>query len=207
MSARTNRAGTARARFARARSSAVSFSSVSLPARLALVVAFAAAILVAVGLSYQGFYADRVYPGVSALRADLGGKTSAEARAAISELFSEYAQTPLAFRLGQQTWEVTPAQLGITLDATALAAQCFRVGRDGSLAERLLAQGKARLVGARIAGRISLDESKARDRLRAIAADVSRAPESAGLRVSPTGEVSIVPSSPERRSTPTGASR
>lgn len=178
----------------RARSSAVSFADISLPAKLAFVVVFAAAILFGVGLGYEGIYADRVYPGVSALRIDLGGKTTDEARAALAARFAEYAQTPLVFRQGRQTWAVTPAQLGLTLDADALADQSFRIGRDGTLDEQILEQGKALLLGARVSGRISFDDARARQKLATIAADVRRAPENAGLRVSPTGEVSIVPS-------------
>ncbi len=133
------RARSMHSRSARARSSAVRFSDVSLPARLSLAIIFAAALLFAAGLSYETFYADRVYPGVSALRIDLGGMTADEARTAIATRFDEYSQTPLVFRQGQQTWEVAPAQLGITLDAESLAAQSFRVGRDGSLDERIAA--------------------------------------------------------------------
>ncbi|MDX1993234.1 MAG: L,D-transpeptidase family protein [bacterium] len=69
-------------------------------------------------------YGSGILPGVSAAGVDLGGMSEAEAAAALQNEW----QT-ITLRDGDRRFSVSPASLGITLDAAQTAAQAHRQGR------------------------------------------------------------------------------
>ncbi|MFD0969354.1 VanW family protein [Plantactinospora endophytica] len=92
------------------------------------------AVLVASGAATAGYaYAGEVPRGTSVLDVDLGGKSRAEAvqalRAALDSRASTFT-TPVPVRIGDQTGEVTPAEVGLAVDveATVEAASAHRPG-------------------------------------------------------------------------------
>lgn len=111
------------------------------PLRLLLILALFAVVLaagvVAGGMTF--IYArERVLPGVTALGAPLGGRTMAEAAAALQARWD--AQT-VTLRDGEQAWPVEPAALGLTLDAAATAEAAARKGRSTADLRVLLREG------------------------------------------------------------------
>ena len=74
----------------------------------------------------------------------------------------------MTIRHEARTWTLSPAELGVSVDARATAAEAFAVGRRGSTSGDLLAgllgdldeQWQARSLGHAIAPVLKLDENR-----------------------------------------------
>src|SRR5262249_49075985 len=76
----------------------------------------------------------RILPGVAVGGVRLGGMRVEDASAQLEAQWSQ-----IVVRDGDRTWGVTPAQLGMTFDANATAAEAQQYGRgDGALLAALL---------------------------------------------------------------------
>jgi LysM repeat protein len=85
----------------------------------------------------------RVLPGVHSVGVDLGGQTEAQAAAALTTAWNSRG---IVLRDGPRIWAVSPAELGVSLDAGATAAAAHAWGRSsGSVldAARSLVGGAA----------------------------------------------------------------
>lgn len=80
---------------------------------------------------YQWRYSDKIYPGVSVAGVPLGGLTVDEATSAIKDALTPYPGPNVTLRFGEHRWLLSPDDLGVTVDASATAAQAFAVGRHG----------------------------------------------------------------------------
>ena len=79
-------------------------------------------------------YGDRVYEGVEVAGIPLGGLTIDEAADAIRDGLTPFPGETITLRYGDRTWSLSPSDLGVSVDAQALAAEAFAVGRQGALA-------------------------------------------------------------------------
>ena len=79
-------------------------------------------------------YGDRVYEGVQVAGIPLGGLTIDEAADAIRDELTPFPGETITLRYGDRTWSLSPSDLGVSVDAQALAAEAFAVGRQGALA-------------------------------------------------------------------------
>ena len=79
-------------------------------------------------------YGNRVYEGVEVAGIPLGGLTIDEAADAIRDGLTPYPGQTITLRDGDRTWSLSPSDLGVSVDAQALAAAAFAVGRQGALA-------------------------------------------------------------------------
>lgn len=177
------------------RSSAGVFSSVSSGFRVGLaagVMAFA--LVVGATLAFQIAYSGRVYPGVSALGVSLGGRAPEEAVEVLDSAFRQYAQTSLTVRQADHRWQTTPEDLGLTFDPDAIAREAFLVGREGSVATRVVEQFIALTRGHRIEPKLGLDEARATATLSRFEQEFRRSPANAGLAIAEDGTVDVVPS-------------
>lgn len=102
------------------------------------------ALVVAVGVLAGGMsfvYArERIVPGVTAMGVPLGGRTTAEAAAALQSRWDEQG---VVLRNGELTWPVAPAALGMTLDATATAEAASGKGRSLDSLRAVLGEGRS----------------------------------------------------------------
>ena len=80
-------------------------------------------------------YGDRVYEGVEVAGIPLGGLTIDEAADAIRDGLTPFPGETITLRYGDRTWSLSPSDLGVSVDAQALAAEAFAVGRQGALAD------------------------------------------------------------------------
>jgi len=80
-------------------------------------------------------YGDRVYEGVEVVGIPLGGLTIDEAADAIGDELTPFPGETITLRYGDRTWSLSPSDLGVSVDAQALAAEAFAVGRQGALAD------------------------------------------------------------------------
>ncbi|MFB0538096.1 MAG: VanW family protein [Anaerolineae bacterium] len=117
------------------------------------------AILLALALvTYEYLYMDRVYPGVSVFGTELGGLTLAEAEIVLQQKFQEYQPIKLTLRYGEQTWAVSPPELGVSLDARATAISAYAAGREGSTFKRLWDQSRILWSGHAAPFTLRIDE-------------------------------------------------
>src|ERR671937_433890 len=89
--------------------------------------------LLAVLFGYGAAHEGRVFRGVSALGKDLGGMTSAEARAALSAAAAGYPSGSVTVTGAGRNWTFSPADLGWTLDVDRTTQAAMSVGRDAGL--------------------------------------------------------------------------
>jgi lipoprotein-anchoring transpeptidase ErfK/SrfK len=129
------------------------------------------------GLLIVGFLATmvlggNVLPGVSAGGIELGGLSEDEAAARLQTAWST-----ITIRDGSRSWNVSPASLGITLDAAATAARAAEQGRGaGNLPAALLGD-------VEVAPVVIIDTTVLQSGLEALADTVWVAPVNAGIRL------------------------
>ena len=92
---------------------------------------------------YQWRYQDRIYPEITVWGLDLSGLGSYEAMTLLDHQFNPYQENQLTLRHGQQSWQISPSDLGVSADAAATAVAAHAVGRGGSLWDNLQEQAQA----------------------------------------------------------------
>ncbi len=132
-----------------------------------------------VQIKYEGL----VYPGVSTLGMDLGGKLPQAAFSEISIAFNYPRDAVFTFRDGEHYWQVQAADLGVTIDAAYTADAAYAVGRSGNLVTDLIDQLDAWLNGVSIAPRVIYDETRTVALLHDIAGQIDRPMQNATVEV------------------------
>ena len=97
-----------------------------------LIFALAAAAVAGLVSIYTG---DRILAGTQALGRELGGMTPGEAAALLQ---ADWQTHNIVLDAGEQSWTLTPAQVGAVLDAEATAARAYHQGRVELSPETLL---------------------------------------------------------------------
>jgi len=133
--------------------------------------------------AFQSQYTDRIYPGVSALGVDLSGMTQAEAAQALADDFEYGNQAVFTFRDGENFWQLSAAELGVSFDAEETAARAFAVGHDNNPIQSLSTQADAWFSGQRVSPIITYDQNVAVAQLQLIAEEINIEAVDAILRV------------------------
>ncbi len=124
-------------------------------------------------LLFEGYYADRVYPGVSVWGIEVGG------------MQPEQAVGPLERGLGldallvtlygpERSWSVRPVDLGLSLDAGATLASAYRLGRGPASpwVDRWWIHGRLLAQGADLSPIVVYDDQVARAYLETLAEQI-----------------------------------
>lgn len=165
-----------------------------LPAAFWLLLAFWIILLAAAGAAAYGMMAlynsDRIAGGMTALGRDLGGRTPAQAAAALNETWQTRR---IGLDMGEQTWSLSPAQLGVILDADAMAQAAYAQGRSLATPEDALLTGRRLLATTNLLplaappGQVPVawrfDRDAAAATLRTLAGQVAIPMQNAGVRV------------------------
>lgn len=136
---------------------------------------------------FERYHHQRVFAGVEAAGVAVGGLTLDEAAAKIAAATQNITPPRLILKAGDQTLEVSAAELGWRPDARATAERAFAVGRT-RFAERiaaLLGQVKVPLVP-------SVDAGALEKRLQAIARSLESPPQNARV-VFENGQYRVTP--------------
>lgn len=153
-------------------------------------------LLGAIGL-YQLTYRDRAYPGIRTLGVDLGGRGAAEIARAVDLQFAEYARQALTLEAGDQQYYLTPAELGVRIDANATAEGALRIGRSGNLLRQLAEQIRGLVSGRDAPLVFQIDDGRMQAALDPLAEHLESAAgeaRDAALLVDPDGMVRVQPS-------------
>lgn len=142
--------------------------------------AIALALLVS---SYQQAHNGRIYTGVSVWGIDLSQKTPAEAQAALAAVFP-YAQEKsitLVNPISGQTWQKSPAEMGLALQVEETVQAAMAIGRASSPVQRLQEVFGAWYYGRSLAPAIVFDESQLDSAVRELAASIEQPARSASF--------------------------
>ena len=178
-----------------------------------IVLALGVMVLTAVAMLtvHEFRYGDRVYDGVQIAGMPLGGLTIDEATATIRDGLTPYPGQTISLRYGDHSWAFSPSDLGVSVDAHALAAEAFAVGREGALSgagasmpallqglrDDLVTQWHAFDAGVSFSPIIHFDENRLSLILNSIAQEVNLPPREGTLIISGL-EVSGTPGQPGR---------
>lgn len=146
------------------------------PFFIALLIAVLSLFLLACGglsLGAMLIYGGGILPGVSAGGVSLAGLSEAEAA---NRLQTEWQNITLIDDSTGSIWRVDPAQLGITLDATATAERAYQQGRgDGSLVSAIR--------GVKLEPVLSVDLGQTRAGFEGLIAEIETPAVNAGVRL------------------------
>jgi vancomycin resistance protein YoaR len=134
-------------------------------------------------VGYQLLYRDKIHRGVRVWDLDLSGSSRSDAQASLADYFAGFTQAPWVLRDGEQTWTVTPAALGIRLDATGTFEAAYAIGRSHSPAWNLGEQLRAASKGVQIAPVILYDEAAAERYVAGLTSEVYRPVQEAALTI------------------------
>ncbi len=151
---------------------------------------FLAAVLVWT-IGFQLTYAGRIFPGVSIAGVDLSGLTPGEAAQRLNQNLSYPYSGKIVLRDGGRVWVVTPAEMGMTFDASASAHAAYLLGRSGGLFGSLDGQLRARSQGAEVAPVILFDQRVAHQYLQGLSTEVNLPVVEASLQVEGTNVVAL----------------
>ncbi|MBI5929148.1 MAG: VanW family protein [Chloroflexi bacterium] len=134
--------------------------------------------LVVAGIAgYQFTYQDKIYPGVSTIFGlNLAGMTKDEATAALANRFTYPDDAIFVFRDGDQTWEYTASELGVTMNIEATVNEAYSVGRSRSGTRNLFDQWKVWREGYPLAPVITYNQSEAEQILAQVSNDFVNRP-------------------------------
>lgn len=107
------------------------------------------------GIAYlyflDGITPGKILPNVYFSGVNLGGMTQEEAEAAVSKLAdATFHRQTMQVQTMDQTLSLTPEQTGARIDAAAVAAEIYALGRSGSLTERKMQRQTAATEGYRL---------------------------------------------------------
>jgi vancomycin resistance protein YoaR len=143
------------------------------------------------------FYSRRVLPGVTLNGESLGGLTTDQAAQVISTTYSFPQTGHIVLQDNESNWIVTPAQLGVSLDAVASAQSAMLVGRTGSLATRVTDTLAAVFFGYSASPTFRFDEDAALNYLLPLTSQINQPVKDAGLQIE-GAEVVITQGQPGR---------
>jgi vancomycin resistance protein YoaR len=161
--------------------------------RALLVVALFLAAGVAGLALYASSHQGRIYQGIQVAGLDLGGLSPADARSRLDEHFADYAGRPLTLTAGNQSFEITPAEVGARLDSEMTIEAALNWGRQGSPWDQSRAWARALVHGVAIPPVIHLDPDAAHGSIAAIAPNVVKPAIDARLAFGASGSPEIVP--------------
>jgi vancomycin resistance protein YoaR len=100
--------------------------------------------------------------------------------------FTYPAEANMTLRYGERVWTVTPAQLGVSLDADTTVERAMRIGRLGTSTEQLNDQGYALWYRVDLSPVVVYDQAHALAVLNTIGAEIDHPSQEAQLSVSGT---------------------
>lgn len=164
-----------------------------LAARIALFASAALILVMAAGAGVDAAVsAGRIHPGVQVGTLDLGRKTEAEAREAITAFVAAQSAVPVTAQAGGESWEVTAESVSLSVDATRLAGDAYAIGR-GSFGSTLSGRLRAVFGGVVLPMELSCDDAAITALVRSMNETVATPPIDAGVRVDGVAVTRIEP--------------
>jgi vancomycin resistance protein YoaR len=142
-------------------------------------------------IGFQLMYAGRIFPGVYVAGVDLSGLSPSDAALKLNQTLSYPYTGKIVLRDGNNVWVVTPAQMGMTFDASSSAQAAYQLGRSGGVFGSLDDQLRARSQGAEVAPVILFDQRVAYQYLQSLSTELDQPVQEASLKVEGTNVVAV----------------
>ncbi len=134
-------------------------------------------------ISYQVLNAGRIFPGVTVSGFDVGGLFPSQAAKIIGESVTYPLTGKLDFEYKGQSWQVTPAQIGMFLDLDGSAQSAYSVGRTGNFITRLAEQFGSTYYGHPVSLSVIFDQRMAFNFLTELAKQIDIPAANAGVSI------------------------
>ncbi len=131
-------------------------------------------------------YAQRIYPGVSALGMDLGGRTVGDASRLVSGRLDRYGGQRITVRAAGFQTTIAASDLGFRPRTAALVRASYQVGRASPLELGLLTEAVGGRTSPSLAPDWDVDPTAVDRAVAAIAARVDRSPVEPTIAIGPT---------------------
>ncbi len=154
----------------------------------ALVCLFVLAVLVDSALYYN-----KVHSGISVAGVDLGGKTKAEAIAALDQAVRTAQEEPITLTAGDKAWTVLPADVGTTMNVEAVVKTAMGVTRESNVFGDIGARWKLYFSSREVPLTGTVDSGKLAAFIAGIANAVDIPPVDAGLAIE-NGTIKVISS-------------
>jgi vancomycin resistance protein YoaR len=132
--------------------------------------------------SYQG----KIYPNVTVQGLSVGELTQQEAEAALRARYGAFLQHPATLTYGDQSWQPSAAEVGISFDFKGAIDSAYRAGRGNGLIENLQEVYAIWENGLDLPVHVTFDQNKLRAYVASVGADFEQAPIDAQLRLDGT---------------------
>jgi vancomycin resistance protein YoaR len=149
-------------------------------------------ILIVFAIGIQVWFAGRIMPGVSVAGVDVSGLAPQAAVSILNEKITYPSTGRIVLSDGDQTWLVTPGQMGLFLDPETSTEKALEIGRKGNLFSRLDTQWNSWRNGRNITPVFVFDERIAYAQLQQIATQINKPVIEADLTIQGT-EVIVQP--------------
>jgi vancomycin resistance protein YoaR len=123
----------------------------------------------AFALAWQGQYSGKMYPGVSALGVDLGGKTQDEAKSLLLDKVASFTSSPVVLAWNGKEWKPSLDDLGVQLSVNETVADAYNVGRNSDFFGNIGDQWDSSQMGWQVPLTLQLSEPQLQSYLDGIA--------------------------------------
>lgn len=128
---------------------------------------------------YAVRHANSVYSGVSVGAVDASGMDRDDLRLAITEEVEAYSNSTFEVTAGEQVFEASPQDVGVSIDVEATIEKTLAAGRDGTWLERSSDWARFVIGGQEIAPVVHIDPAQYQSYVDSLAPQVEFAPENA----------------------------
>jgi vancomycin resistance protein YoaR len=151
---------------------------------LAFLIGLGLALVIAVGgvFAYEQAHAGKIGAGVHAGSVDLSGLTREQAATKLSAAYASLAVGQLALTLPDGTTNISYADLGRRLDASAMVDAALAVGRSGNPLARVADEIRTAIKGTTVAPVVTFDQATLSASLTRVAASLARNPLDASIQ-------------------------
>lgn len=137
----------------------------------------------AAGTALDVAHAGRALPAVRFGDLPIGGLTESESKGVLDTHLHALHAAPYLFKHGERTWRPTAAEVGVSLDTSAMASGAVSAGRSTPWPVRAFTSLATFVAPPEISLQASLDRAQASAFLGAVAIEVDREPTNAALSV------------------------
>jgi lipoprotein-anchoring transpeptidase ErfK/SrfK len=146
---------------------------------------------------FASAYADRILPGAQIAGVNVDGLTHHEAVAAVGDIFKSQLDRTIRLVYLDQTWEVTPRQLGATTDTEVMIGEAVAASRAVGWQDLFAMRWMGKGLGLVRHVTVTHDESAARALVDQIAAQIDVPARDASIDYS-SGWIEVIPEQPGR---------
>lgn len=182
----------------------VKLSKIWLPLLLVMASGGLLALFIFGMLGYQVLYWNKIYPGVLVDGQAVGGLTPLEVTRLVTAETADRLARPVTIQAGEKSWTFTSQELGMRVNAAAVADAAYAVGRQGNLLVDMLNHLRLLATPHNVEPIIQYDTGPLNQTLQRLAAELDRPPQNAELLIHANGTVEVTPSHRGRRLHPEG---